>query len=438
MENLKIEFVSVDTIIPNPRNARTHSKRQLKQIASSIKAFGFTNPVLIDEQDMLIAGHGRLEAAKTLGVDQIPSIRITHLSDAEKRALMLADNKIALNAGWDSELLAHELADLSEIELSFDIELTGFEIGEIDLIIGDLDDGTKEQAETAPEPNPDAPVITRRGDLWQLGDHKILCGDARNPDDMSRLMGEENADVGFTDPPYNVKINGHVSGAGKIRHREFSEASGEMTSEAFTTFLSEALNLGATYSRPGAVWFACMDWRHISEMHKAGQVAFDAFLNLCVWTKTNGGMGSLYRSQHELVFVFRTGGNTHRNNVQLGRFGRNRTNVWRYAGVNTFREGRMDELRAHPTAKPVAMIKDALLDVSKRGDIVLDPFMGGGATLIAAEVSGRWARGLEIDPAYVDVILRRWRLEAGREPVRLSDGKTLIQLENTHVSEVLS
>ena len=307
------------------------------------------------------------------------------MSDAEKRSLMLADNKISLNEGWDNELLVSELADLSKMELSFDIELTGFEVGEIDLIIGDADGNSVEEAEIAPEPDLDAPVITQRGDLWVLGKHKVLCGDARNPDDMNCLMGVEKADVGFTDPPYNVRINGHVSGAGRIRHREFTEASGEMTSEAFTTFLSEALNLGATYSRPGAVWFACMDWRHIGEILRAGEIVFDAFLNLCVWTKTNGGMGSLYRSQHELVFVFRTGGKMHRNNIQLGRFGRNRTNAWQYAGVNTFREGRLEELSAHPTAKPVAMIKDALLDVSKRGDIVLDPFMGGGATLIAAE-----------------------------------------------------
>jgi len=437
MKPYELELLDIGTIKPNPRNARTHSKRQLKQIVTSMKAFGFTNPVLIDERNVLIAGHGRLEAAGTLGIAKIPSIRITHLSDAEKRTLMLADNKIALNAGWDNELLASELADLSKMELSLDIELTGFEIGEIDLIIGDVDE-VKEEAETAPEPNPDALIITKRGDLWQLGDHKIFCGDARNPDDMKLLMGEEKADVGFTDPPYNVKINGNVSGAGQIKHREFIEASGEMSSEAFTAFLSEALNLGATYSQPGAVWFACMDWRHIGEMLEAGKTAFDAFLNLCVWSKTNGGMGSLYRSQHELVFVFRKGSKTHRNNVQLGRFGRNRTNVWQYAGVNTFREGRMEELKAHPTAKPVAMIKDALLDVSKRGDIVLDPFMGGGATLIAAERSGRKARGLEIDPAYVDVILRRWRTETGMEPIRAGDCKTLTQLETAQLTEVMS
>lgn len=226
------------------------------------------------------------------------------MSDAEKRSLMLADNKIALNEGWDNELLVSELADLSKMELSFDIELTGFEVGEIDLIIGDADGNSVEEAEIAPEPDLDAPVITQRGDLWVLGEHKVLCGDARNPDDMNCLMGVEKADVGFTDPPYNVRINGHVSGAGRIRHREFTEASGEMTSEAFTTFLSEALNLGATYSRPGAVWFACMDWRHIGEILRAGEIVFDAFLNLCVWTKTNGGMGSLYRSSTSWFLCF--------------------------------------------------------------------------------------------------------------------------------------
>jgi DNA modification methylase len=438
MEPYKLALLDINAVKPNPQNARTHNKRQLKQIATSIKAFGFTNPVLIDERDILIAGHGRLEAAKTLGVAQIPAIRITHLSALEKRALMLADNKIALNAGWNNELLASELADLSTLELSFDVELTGFEIGEIDLIIGDADNGDTHEAETAPEPDPNAPILTQPGDLWILGDHKVLCGDARNPKELETLMGDEQADVGFTDPPYNVKINGHVSGAGKVQHREFVEASGEMTSEEFTSFLTDALKLAAKHSRSGAVWFACMDWRHMGEVLGAGEAAFDAFLNMCVWTKTNGGMGSLYRSQHELVFVFRKGGTTHRNNVQLGRFGRNRTNVWKYAGVNTFREGRMEELIAHPTAKPVAMIKDALLDVSKRGDIVLDPFLGGGATLIAAQRSGRHARGLEIDPAYVDVILRRWRTETGQEPARQRDGCTLKQLEVANMAEALS
>jgi DNA modification methylase len=213
------------------------------------------------------------------------------------------------------------------------------------------------------------------------------------------------------------------------RHREFLEASGEMTRAEFTTFLEDALVNTARFCRDGAVSFICMDWRHMGELLDAGQRAFDTLLNLCVWAKTNGGMGSLYRSQHELVFVFRKGKVQHRNNVQLGRYGRNRTNVWIYPGVNTFREGRMEELSAHPTAKPVAMIRDAILDVTKRGEVVLDPFLGGGATLMAAERSARVAYGMDIDPAYVDVALRRWRKDTGHEPRRASDARTLASLE---------
>lgn len=421
--------IATGDLIPSPRNARTHDRQQVRQIAASIRQFGFTNPVLVDEGNSLIAGHGRLEAAKQIGLEQVPAIRITHLSAAEKRALRLADNKIAANAGWDLEILAAELADLSTMELEFDIGVTGFEVAEIDLIIGDHGGRGEDEPEIAPLPDRSRPAICRRGDLWLLENHRVVCGDARSAADYETLMAGETAAMGFTDPPYNVKINGHVCGKRQVRHREFAEASGEMTSAEFETFLAESLGLGAKYSRDGAVWFTCMDWRHIPEIHRAGTRAFDAWLNLCIWAKTNGGMGSLYRSQHELVFVFRKGCDQHRNNVQLGRYGRNRTNVWTYPGVNTFRAGRMEELEAHPTAKPVAMIRDAILDVTKRGDVVLDPFMGGGATLIAAEQSGRAARGMEIDPGYVDVILRRWRTETGKEPIRACDNRTFASLE---------
>jgi DNA modification methylase len=244
------------------------------------------------------------------------------------------------------------------------------------------------------------------------------------------LMVGEYADAGFTDPPYNVRISGHVGGKGKVRHREFAEAFGEMDDASFLEFLCETLGNAAQVSRAGAFWFVCMDWRHLSQVTLAGQAAFGRQINLCVWAKTKGGMGSLYRSQHELIPVFAKTGAVHRNNVQLGRHGRNRTNVWRYPCVNTFREGRMEELRAHPTAKPVAMVKDALLDVTRRGDIVLDPFGGARATLMAAEYCGRHARVLEIDPLYVDVTLRRWRRETGEDPVRVSDSMPLSALEN--------
>ena len=410
------------------RNARTHSRKQIEQIVESIRTFGYTNPVLIDECNVLIAGHGRSEAARQLGMETVPAIVIQHLSESEKRALRLADNKIALNAGWDFELLAVELDDLSKLDLSFDLEVTGFEVPEIDLIIGDARDAEAEE-EVAPLPNPHLFPVTRRGDLWELGAHRVLCGCGRSSESYTRLMQDEVADVCFTDPPYNVPISGHVSGNGRVQHREFAEASGEMSREEFTEFLTSALTQVARNSRDGAVSFACMDWRHMGELLAAGEEALGPLLNLCVWVKTNGGMGSLYRSQQELVFVFRKGSAPHRNNVQLGRYGRNRTNVWTYPGVNTFRAGRMKELAAHPTAKPVAMVQDALLDVSRRGDTVLDPFLGAGATLIAAQRSGRRARGIEIDPLYIDVVLRRWRDETGEEPVRVSDGMSLASIE---------
>jgi hypothetical protein len=344
MHDLSITYHPPSSLTANPRNARTHDRRQIRQIADSIRAFGFTNPVLVDEHNELIAGHGRLAAADKIGLELVPAIVLAHLTSDQKRALMLADNKIALNAGWDMELLAAELADLSAMEIGFDVDLTGFEVGEIDIILGVQEESTAKFAETVELPTNDSIPITQPGDLWQLGAHRVLCGDARLRSDMKRLMEGEKADAGFTDPPYNVPINGHVSGKGAVQHREFEVASGEMSQAEFTDFLTATLGLASEFSRDGAVWFACMDWRHLREMLSAGGACFDTLLNLCVWAKTNGGMGSLYRSQHELVFVFRKGTAHHRNNVQLGRYGRNRTNVWTYPGVNTFRAGRMEEL----------------------------------------------------------------------------------------------
>jgi DNA modification methylase len=427
MHDLTIAYRRPDELSENPRNVRTHSKRQIRQIANSIQAFGFANPILIDENDQLIAGHGRLAAAKNLKLDRVPVVQLAGLSEAQKRGLMLADNKIADNAGWDNELLTRELADLSSLDLDFELDDIGFETAEIDLAIESQ--GDEVNAETAPEPHPACVSVTKPGDLWGLGPHRVFCGNARSEDDIRRLMGDGLADAVFTDPPFNVRINGHAGGKGKVKHSEFAEASGEMNDAEFGDFLAAALGIASAFSRPGSVHFVCMDWRHAAQLGVVGAHAIGPQINLCVWVKTNGGMGSLYRSKHELVLVFAKAGATHRNNVQLGRFGRNRTNVWHYAGVNTFREGRLDELRAHPTAKPVMMVKDAILDVTKRGDIVLDPFAGAGATLMAAERSGRVARLLEIDPAYVDVTLRRWRDETGEDPVRADDGVAFSSLE---------
>ncbi|MCU0853871.1 MAG: DNA methylase N-4 [Rhodobacteraceae bacterium] len=374
---------------------------------------------------MIVAGRGRLAAARQLGLDEVPVMRIAYLSDPRKRALMLAENRIVLNAGWEIQILAAELAELSSMELDLDIDPTGFEMGEIDVIFDGARGRKDDVPEVAPLPVPDLPRITLRGDIWRLGPHGIMCGDALSTDDLDSLMQDDVAAAGFVDPPYNVRVNGHVSGKGQFRRREFVQGSGELSKEAFGSFLSVAFSNGARVSRDGAVWFACMDWRHIDEMLGAGRRAFGEMLNLCVWGKINGGMGSFYRSQHELVFVFRTGRAGHRNSVQLGRFGRNRTNLWACSGVNVFRPGRTEDLHAHPTARPVAMVRDALMDVSARGDIVLDTFLGAGATFMAAHDCGRLARGLELDPLYVDVALRRWRGATGEEPAHRDDAAAI-------------
>ena len=423
MHNLSIEQTPILALKARDRNARTHSKRQVRQIANSIERFGFTNPILTDDNLEILAGHGRLEAAKFLGVTTVPTIRLSHMSDAEKRAYVIADNAIALKAGWDRETLAIEMQDL--IDLGFEVELTGFETAEIDVILDDwkLASGDNAPEDDHPAPDPSAPV-TRSGDLWLLGPHRLICGDARFAETYQRLLGTDRADLVFTDPPYNVRVDGHVSGLGRVRHREFAMASGEMTPEEFTAFLTCVFQRVFEISRDGALHYICMDWRHLYETLSAGRAIYSDLLNICVWNKDNGGMGSLYRSKHELVLLFKVGNAKHVNNVELGRHGRNRTNVWDYAGVNTFKATRLDELAMHPTVKPVAMIADAIKDVSRRSNIVLDAFGGSGSTLIAAEKTGRRGCALEIDPAYVDVTVRRWESYTGRQALLAGSGLT--------------
>jgi DNA modification methylase len=407
MATLKISYKDPRQLKRRPRNPRTHTAKQIKQIAASIKEFGFISPVLIDGSDGIIAGHGRVEAAKLIGMSDVPTVRVDHLSPAQIRAYVIADNKLAENAGWDRELLSLELQELS-VELNFDVTVTGFETAEIDLLISELKDEAPDEADQVPEVDRSLPAVSRLGDRWHIGDHVLLCGDALNKNSYANLLGSQKAQLVFTDPPYNVAIGGHVSGLGRVTHREFAMASGEMTAEEFTRFLRGAFGCLAEFSSYGSVHFICMDWRHLRELLDAAAKAYSELKNLCVWAKTNAGMGSLYRSQHELIFVFKNGTKPHINNVELGRFGRNRTNVWNYAGVNTFSSDRDKELTMHPTVKPVAMVADAILDCSKRNGIVLDAFAGSGTTLIAAEKTGRRGYAIEIDPYYVDTIIRRF------------------------------
>ncbi len=410
-------------------NARTHSRQQIRQIADSIRTFGFTNPVLIDEEHIILAGHGRVMAAKQLGMTHVPTVRLDHLTPGQRRAYVLADNKLALNAGWDRDLLAIELQGL--IDIDFDLEVTGFSLAEIDVTLDaarNSDPATPDGPADAIPPLPEDPV-TQRGDLWQCGRHRVLCGDAREATDYALLLGNQAVDLIFTDPPYNVPIDGHVCGLGRVRHREFAMGTGEMSEEEFETFLVDTLGAAADRCRDGAIAFVCMDWRHILEMTNAGRRVFDEMKNLCVWNKTNGGMGSFYRSKHELVFVFKVSSGPHVNSFGLGESGRYRTNVWDYAGINSFGAGRDADLAMHPTVKPVALVADAIRDCSKRGQLVLDPFGGSGTTLIAAEQVGRRARLLEYDPAYCDTIIRRWQVVTGKHATLVETGARFEDVE---------
>jgi DNA modification methylase len=426
-QGLSIIYQPPGALVACPFNARTHSKRQIRQIAASIKAFGFTNPVLIDSKGTIIAGAGRVAAAKLVKIEQVPTIRLEGLTQDQIRAYVIADNRLAEKAGWDKEILAIEMQYLAHID--FDIAVTGFEIPEIDLILQEV--SAHQDKGDIVEIDQSGPAITQAGDLWQMGKHRVLCGNALHDNSYQALSGTRRAQAVFTDPPYNVPIDGNVCGNGSIKHREFAMASGEMSEAEFVSFLSTSFRLMARYSANGSLHFLFIDWRHCYELLSAGRQVYDQLLNLCVWAKDNGGMGSFYRSRHELIFVFKNGKGQHRNNIQLGQFGRNRTNVWEYPGVNTFSkngdEGNL--LALHPTVKPVALIADAILDCTARGDLVLDSFLGSGSTLIAAERVGRVCYGIEIDPLYVDTTVRRWQKLTGENATYAATGKTFAQIE---------
>src|SRR5215831_18452777 len=413
---LAVTYRPVGDLIPDPRNARTHSKRQIDQLKASIEAFGFTNPILADPEGHIIAGHGRLQAARAMGLAEVPTITLSGLSEAQKRALRIADNKIALNAGWDLEILQLELGELASIDVDIDPTLTGFSTGEIDVILTSAADPDDEVIPPVP-----ATPRSKSGDIWILGEHRVGCGDGRDAGFLQRVIGDgARVDAAFLDPPYNVRIGGHAVAARS--HREFAMAAGEMSEAEFRSFLADTLGAAARVSRDGAVHFVCMDWRHMDSVSAVGSVVYGEHLNLCIWNKSNAGMGSLYRSKHELVFVYRVGKAPHLNMVELGKHGRNRTNVWDYASVNSMRGSRREDLALHPTVKPTGLVADAIQDVTKRGELVLDLFLGSGTTLVAAESVGRRFRGLDVDPAYVDVAIARWTSMTGGVPERAEGG----------------
>jgi DNA modification methylase len=427
-KNRQISFIAITDLVPAPHNARKHSRAQIRAIAKSIQTFGFNAPILVDRNRQIVAGHGRYEAAKFLGLTQVPVIFLDHLTEVQAKAYMLADNKLTDRSSFDDAKVSVQLKELSELILGFDIEAIGFELPEIDFRIQSLD--SPDVADNADEfDTVTGPAVSVAGDLWQLGPHRLYCGNSLDPAAYVALMQTEKAAAVFPDPPYNVKIDGHVCGNGSITHREFTMAAGEMTPEEFTAFLTSGLTLMCAHAAPGALIYSCMDWRHMGEMLAAGHSSGCELLNLCIWAKSNGGMGSLYRSRHELIFVFRNGRQPHLNNIQLGRFGRNRTNVWNYPGVSGFvRNGSENPLGFHPTVKPIALVSDAILDSTKRDDIVVDSYTSSGTTILAAERTGRRCFGIEIDPVYVDTAINRWQRLTGQE-ARNVQGQTFAQVK---------
>ncbi len=420
MSKAQLEYLPISALRSWQRNARTHSRKQVRQLADS-RRFGFTNPVLVDRENSILADHGRVAAAELLSMSEVPCLRLESMTAPEKRAYVIADNKLALNAGWDEDILAEELKALNALDLDFDLTLIGFAVAEIDSLVDGL--VPEEAGDPAADRLPvEAPLRCHRSDIWQLGSHRLICGDARDPDTVAALMGSEQAQMVFTDPPYNVRIDGNVGGLGSIRHREFAMASGEMSEAEFTGFLRASFGNLTRHSIDGSIHYICMDWRHMAEMLQAGDGIYTELKNLIVWAKDNGGMGTFYRSRHELIFAFKNGTAPHHNHFELGQRGRYRTNVWEYRGVNTMRAGRLDELALHPTVKPVALIADAMRDVSSRGGIVLDLFGGSGSTLIAAQKTGRRACVCEYDPIYCDRIIQRWEIYAKDEAEQVACG----------------
>jgi len=409
----RFKAVNLSDLRASPNNARKHTSTQIKALARSIEAFGFAAPILADKNGNILAGHARFKAAESLGLKQVPAIFLDHLTETQAKAYMLADNKLTDRSTWDEPKLAVQLKELSDLALEFDIEATGFEAPEIDFRIQSLDEANDQGDEFEFFTGS---AVSVAGDVWYLGNHRIFCGTALDRASYAPLFEGSQATAVFTDPPYNVKINGNAAGHGKTSYREFAMAVGEMSDVEFTDFLITALSNASSNVVPGALIYTCMDWRHMGEILAAARASSLDLVNLCVWVKPNGRLGSFYKSRHELVFIFKSGKEAHQNNIQLGRFGRNRTNVWHYPTASTsWRNAASADTQLHPTVKPLLMVSDAILDCTKRNDIVLDPFLGSGTTLLAAERTERRCFGIELDPIYVDTAIERWQRMTGRK-----------------------
>jgi DNA modification methylase len=425
---LEVEYLPPSSLIPDPKNVRRHSTKQIGKLSSGMGEYGFTCPIVIDETGRILAGHARHKAAKQMGLERVPCVRLTHLTADQKKAFAIADNKMSDLSAFDDDALRAVLKELEAV--NFNMELTGLCTAEIDVLFdGGGTKTVRDPIDEFEDSDFGQSAVSQLGDLWRLGHHRLLCGSALEPTCYEQLLGEDRAQLIFTDPPYNVPIAGNVSGLGRKRHAEFAMGSGEMSEPEFGTFLVTSLSLMMRFSADGSIHYICMDWRHIGTLLAAAAGVYAEVKNLCVWNKTNAGMGSLYRSQHELVAVFKNGKAPHINNVELGKHGRYRTNVWDYPGANSFGATRDANLADHPTVKPVGLVADAIRDCSKRGAIVLDPFAGSGTTILAAERTGRRAAAIELEPHYVDVAIRRWQRLTGKAAALAADGRSFHQVQ---------
>ena len=408
---MKLELRQISSLKGMKKRARRSEKPQIKRVAKSITTLKQCAPILINQSGEIINGHVVVEALKSLGAEEVWCAVIDHLDEDERALLHVTINRIGETGDWDLDALGPLLIEFEE--LGFEIETTGFSLPELDIIMSPL---IGNEAEVAQEdvPEPPAVPVSIPGDLWIIGKHRLLCGDATDPQSYVIVLDGQLADVIFTDCPWNIPIEGFVSGLGKTKHANFKQGAGEMSPEQFAAFCNTFHALGAAYLKEGGAFFSCIDWRSDDIIVAAGRTAGLRHINTVVWNKGNGGMGSPYRSAHELIVVFCQGKTLAVNNVELGKHGRDRTNVWTYPGANRRGSSANKALAHHPTPKPIELVRDALLDLSKRGSVVLDPFMGSGTTIMAAEQCGRTSYGIELDPAYVDVAIRRWQAATGK------------------------
>jgi DNA modification methylase len=431
--DLTPQLVRLAELKSQGRKTRKHNRKQRRKLMSNLGKFGQVLPILIDGRGRIVDGAALVEAAREMELTELWAVSLNSLSNSETRILRLALNRIQEDTEWDQEELKKEFGEILIDDPSVDLSDSGFDIQEIDvLLFGDeaIIEALTPELLTELQEEP----FIESGDLFRLDDHFILCGTALEGASFETLMQGILAAAVISDPPYNLSQS-EIGNKGAIQHDDFVMAAGEMSGAEFRTFLHTFLTLIAAHMKDGALAYIFMDWRHVSDIIETGKTVLGQLMNVIIWAKDNPGMGSFYRSQQEMLPVFRKGPGPHTNNIQLGKFGRNRSNVWNYPGASSFGSQAREALAGHPTPKPVQLVADAILDCTNRGGIVLDPFLGSGTTLLAAEQVGRRCRAIEIEPAYVVLACRRWEQITGEQAVHVATDLTLDELKQKRAAE---